>query len=127
MEFSERIAAIRKDMHLSQEKFGELVNVSQRSVAAWESGDRLPSLNVLSDLAAAIGVTVDYLIGRDETIKKQPTVKDDELLAKTLSRVQALSDPALQRVQDFLDGLEAGQAIHSAPPAAQASTSEPDP
>lgn len=118
MEFSERIAAIRKDMHLSQEKFGELVNVSQRSVAAWESGDRLPSLNVLSDLAAALGVTVDHLIGRDEGNKKKPTVVDDGLLEDTIRRVQTLPEPALARVQDFLDGLEAGLSVGSAAPAA---------
>ena len=35
MSFPERIAAIRKKMKLSQEKFGELVNVSQRTVAFW--------------------------------------------------------------------------------------------
>ena len=59
MDFSDRIAAIRKGRHLSQEKFGELVNVSQRTVAAWESGERLPSLAVLGDLSAVLNVSVD--------------------------------------------------------------------
>ena len=44
MDLSTRIVQIRKQMGLSQEKFGELVNMSQRSVAAWESGDRTPLL-----------------------------------------------------------------------------------
>lgn len=123
MDFAERITAIRKGRHMSQERFGELVNMSQRTVAAWESGERLPSLTVLADLADLLNVSVDYLIGNE----KKPTVNDDGLLAKTLSRVQTLSDPALLRVQDFLDGLEAGQAIGSAPPAAQESAAGSDP
>ena len=86
----------------------------------------MPSLQVLEDIAAVLDVSVDYLLGRTDAIKKQPTVNDDGLLAKTISRVQALSDPALQRVQDFLDGLEAGQAIGSAPPAAQDSAAGSD-
>ena len=77
-------------------------------------------------LSSFYGVSIDYLLGRDDATKKQP-INDDGLLAKTLSRVQTLSDPALQRVQDFLDGLEAGQAIGSAPPAAQDPAAGSDP
>ena len=47
MELSARIAAVRKSLGLSQEKFGEMVNMSQRSVAAWESGERTPSFATL--------------------------------------------------------------------------------
>ena len=43
MDFSVRIAAVRKQMGLSQEEFSELVNMSRRTVAAWESGDRTPA------------------------------------------------------------------------------------
>lgn len=120
MGFSDRIYKIRKEKHLSQEKFGELVSVSQRTVAAWESGDRMPSLTVLASLSDTLQVSVDYLIGDDDPKnEKQPTVNsDDGLRALALKRVQALSDPALGRVLDFLDGLQAGQEIAAAPAAA---------
>ena len=119
MDFSARITAIRKGLHISQEKFGEMVNVSQRTVAAWESGDRLPSLAVLEELATALNVSVDYLIGHsDAKNEKQPIVSDDGLRALAVKRVQALSDPALGRVLDFLDGLQAGQDIAAAQAAA---------
>ena len=112
MDFAERITAIRKSRHLSQERFGELVNLSQRTVAAWESGERMPSITALADLAAALNVSVDYLLGNE----KQPTV-DGELLDETIRRVRTLPEPALARVQDFLDGLEAGLTIGPAAPA----------
>ena len=115
MDFAARILAIRKSLHMSQERFGELVSMSQRTVAAWESGERLPSLQVLQDLAAALGVSVDHLLGNE----KQPADDIDGLRADALRRVQALPDPALRRLLDFLDGLQAGQDIAAAQPGAQ--------
>lgn len=121
MTFAQRIAAIRKKRKLSQEKLGELAGVSQRSVAFWESGARMPSNAVLTDLAQRLDVSVDYLLGlSDEPKRKEPAViSDDELLADVISRIQDLPDPALSRVADFLDGLQAGRevaAAQAAPP-----------
>ena len=124
MTFPERITAIRKNLKLSQEKFGELVNVSQRTVAYWESGERTPSFATLSELADRLAVSVDYLTGRTDetkTTKKQPAVQDGELAEEIISRVRTLSDPALERVSAFLEGLEAGQEIAAAVP------DDPDP
>lgn len=124
MDFSQRITAIRKEMKYSQEKFGELVGMSQRSVAAWESGDRFPSYAVLSDLADRLDVSVDYLLGRteDKKIKEQPADQDGELLSQVISRIQDLPDPALTRVSDFLNGIQAGREIA----AEQAAAPDPD-
>ena len=123
MTFAQRIVAIRKEKKLTQEKLGELVNMTQRSVAAWEGGSRFPSLPVLVELAKKLGVTVDFLLGVDhEETKKEPAViTDDELLSEVISRIQDLPDPALSRVADFLDGLQAGQDI------AAAAAADPDP
>lgn len=114
MTFPERITAIRKDLKLSQEKFGELAGVSQRTVAFWEAGERMPSHAVISALADRLDVSVDYLLGRSDEkakTKKQPAVQDGELLENIISRVRVLPDPALSRLSDFLEGLQAGQEI----------------
>ena len=121
--FPQRIAAIRKELKLSQEKFGELAGVSQRSVAFWEAGERMPSHATISALADRLDVSVDYLLGRtdEKTKRKQPAVQNGELLADIISRVQVLPDPALSRLSDFLEGLAAGQEIAAPAPA------DPDP
>ena len=112
MDFSVRIATVRKQMGLSQEEFSELVNMSRRTVAAWESGDRTPSFSTLSDVADTLNVSVDYLLGRtNEQNKKQPAVQDGELLDNIITRLRDLPDPALSRVSIFLEGLQAGQEI----------------
>lgn len=125
MDFSQRIVTIRKQHKMTQEKVGELVNMSQRSVANWESGERCPSIPTLIDLSEKFNVSIDYMLGCSdvpEKAKKQPAVQDDELLSKVISRLQGLSDPALARVSDFLDGLQAGQEVA----AAQAAAPDPD-
>ena len=112
MDFSMRIFQIRKQMGLSQEKFGELVNLSQRTVAAWEAGDRTPSFATLADIAGRLDVSVDYLLGRDvEKEKKQPAADNSELLDDIIKRLRSLPAPALSRVSVFLEGLQAGQEI----------------
>ena len=127
MTFSERITAIRKDLKLSQERFGVLANVSQRTVAFWESGDRMPSHATLSALADRLGVSVDFLLGRadEKAIKKEPAVDRGELLENIITRVRSLPDPALARVSDFLEGLQAGQAIAAAEAADHDPSDEP--
>ena len=123
MLFPQRIAAVRKELKLSQEKFGELAGVSQRSVAFWEAGERMPSHATISALADRLGVSVDYLLGRTDekakTKRKQPAVQDGELLEDIISRVRDLPDPALSRLSDFLEGLAAGQEIAESSPADQ--------
>ena len=126
MLFSERIAAIRKELKISQEKMGELANVSQRTVAFWESGERMPSHATISALADRLGLSVDYLLGRTDqkATKKQPA-DNGELLEDVIARVRTLPDPALSRLSDFLDGLQAGQEIAAQAPAAADQDGEP--
>ena len=134
MTFPERITAIRKELKISQEKFGELAGVSQRTVAFWESGNRTPSFSTLQDLAARLDVSVDYLLGRTDiktrTNKKQPAANDGELLEKIIDRLRVLPNPALSRVSDFVEGLEAGRQSAEAEAAANmpiAKQADPDP
>lgn len=129
MDLPARIVSIRKLMGLSQEKFGEMLNMSQRSVAAWEAGERTPSFATLSDLADKLNVSVDYLLGRTDerksTKKEKPAVQDGELVAAIIARIQALPNEALFRVSDFLDGLQAGQEVAGAEAAAPGSADAP--
>jgi tellurite methyltransferase len=58
------IEEARKAKGLTQEQLAKLVGVTQGAVAQWENGQTHPSFPVLPRLAAALGVTVDELIGK---------------------------------------------------------------
>jgi transcriptional regulator with XRE-family HTH domain len=61
--FGPRLATIRKGRGLSQEKLGEAVGVSQRVIAYYEADDAQPPGPMLPDLARALQVTTDELLG----------------------------------------------------------------
>jgi transcriptional regulator with XRE-family HTH domain len=41
--FSKRLKELRKEKKLSQEKFGELMNIHHRTISYYEAGERIPS------------------------------------------------------------------------------------
>lgn len=128
MTFAQRITAIRKENKWTQEKLGELVDMTQRSVAAWEAGTRQPSYSVLIDLADKLGVSVDYLLGRSDDPKiKEPAINDDELREYTYNRIKSLPLPVLWKVLDLVDAILSGQGSDSGTTAPPGSSDPDDP
>ena len=87
-----RLSELRKSHKLTQIQIADMLGVTQQTIFAWEHGKALPLMDNAIKLSSFYGVSIDYLLGRDDTTKKQP-IDEDGLLAKTLSRVQTLSDP----------------------------------
>ena len=53
----------RKAAGLTQAELAEIINYSDKSVSKWESGNGVPDIYTLIQLAKLYGVTVDVLIG----------------------------------------------------------------
>lgn len=116
-----RYKEARQRAGLSQKSAAISLGVRPPSMSDWESGKTKPTHEHLVAMAALYGTTIDYLIGSSETNKKQPAAQSSELLKNVISRIQDLPDPALSRVSDFLDGLQAGREV------AAAAAADPDP
>ena len=54
---------LRNEKNLSQKQLAKRVGVNASTIALYETGDRLPSLQRLIDLSRALGVTTDFLLG----------------------------------------------------------------
>jgi SOS-response transcriptional repressor LexA len=66
MNISDRISAKRRELSLSQVALAQKIGVSGVSVGKWESGLNQPKGRYLNELAAALGVSVDWLLtGKD--------------------------------------------------------------
>ncbi|MFM4937784.1 LexA family protein [Aeromonas enteropelogenes] len=65
MKINERIKQTRKRLGYSQEILGSRVGVSRVSISQWERGENTPNGRYLNELAAALGVTVDWLLTGD--------------------------------------------------------------
>ena len=69
MNLSEKIQLCRKRAGLSQEALAEKLNVSRQAVSKWETGAAEPELSKLRALAAAFGVTADWLLSEEDAEK----------------------------------------------------------
>ena len=59
-----RLAEVRKDHDLTQQRLSDLSGVSRVSIARIETGKMSPTLGVLEKLAGAMGVTVGELVDK---------------------------------------------------------------
>lgn len=116
-----RIRELRKKKHISQKVLAIELSVKQSSVCGWEKEIKFPSKENLKKLADYFGVSIDYLLGRNENddmqIEKLTVENDSELRKRIIDRVKKLPDPALEHTWAYLEGLQAGQEIAQAKPA----------
>lgn len=76
MKLSEKILYSRKRAGLSQEALADMVGVSRQAVSKWETGETLPETAKLSALAAALGVSVDWLLSDEEPLSQPEQTED---------------------------------------------------
>ena len=61
-EFGKRIMKLRKQKGMTQSKLAEQINVSNKAISRWETGEGFPEITLLKPLAKALGTTVDELL-----------------------------------------------------------------
>ena len=108
-----RLRELRERFGYTQDYVAEAINISRITYVRYENDMRNVRGPELLALAELYHVSVDYILGSENGDEKQPT-DEDGLRNKAIERVQSLPDPALTRVLDFLEGLEAGREIASA-------------
>ena len=64
---SERLKALRKTKDMTQEQLAEYMGVSPQAVSRWETGATSPDISALPQLADLFGISIDELLGYDET------------------------------------------------------------
>ena len=69
MTCGEKIAILRRDNHLTQEQFAELMNVSRQAVSKWEMNVTFPDTEKLIKMSKLFSCSLDYLL-KDEVESK---------------------------------------------------------
>lgn len=82
--FSTRLKELRIEKHYTQEGLAKLVNVSPKTVGAWERGTRQAPIESVVKLSDLFNVSTDYLLGKstkrhyyDLTEKDEKDIQDD--------------------------------------------------
>lgn len=99
---------LRKQKKISQAKLADDLHVTQATVSRWETGEMLPTIDILNELARYFSVSVDFLLGNDK--EKAATQKDDDFdpnIAKAVEIMNGLPDDlqevALSQLRSLAD------------------------
>lgn len=111
-EFKNIIYSLRAAKGLSQKDLSKELGVGQSTVAMWESGQRIPSVQMYEQLADYFNVDLDYLHGRTDIVRKTmfdefgnnyfPSDKKLQYLNKYYSQLNDIGqDEAVKRVREL--------------------------
>lgn len=90
---------LKKDKSKSVKEMCQVCGVNKNILSTMASGS-MPTLDNLSKIADYLGVSVDYLIGRDN---KNST--SDEVRSAIISKVYSMPDEQCKKFLDFLESL----------------------
>ena len=97
MKFNERLKALREKSGMTQEQLAKESGVSARMIQRYESGSYRPRLGGAEQIAKALNVTTDQLLGTDGM-----------LVAQAAEKYGARGAKQAQQLTDEVTGLFAG-------------------
>lgn len=109
MDFKFNLRNLRREQNISAATLAIYLNVSKSAISMWESGKARPSRENLNKLAKYFNVTMDYLIGREDTAIDD-ILTDEEIInvenGKTILKDMAhLSKEEQDKVKEYIEFL----------------------
>ncbi len=65
------ISEKRKALGLTQQELAEKLQITNKAVSKWETGDGMPDVQLLTPLANELGVTVDEILNGEEKVEEK--------------------------------------------------------
>ena len=96
MSLSDNMLLIRKKKGFSQADLGKMIGTSGDVIGRYERGDISPSVEVVSKIADALEVSVDYLLGKTK-------MEMDKQALKRLEDISNLPDESKKFVLNLVD------------------------
>lgn len=100
------ITHARIDKGLKQAELAKLCGISPSAVSQWEAGEKTPRRENLEKMASVLGVTVEYLMGKENDPAQIDMDRVDMALLKEL---QDLTPTERQKTHAFIAGLKANR------------------
>lgn len=75
LKLSENIVNLRREKKITQEDLADFIGVTKAAVSKWETGQSLPDILILPQLAAYFDVTVDELLGYEAQLNREQIQK----------------------------------------------------
>ena len=98
MSLKSRLAILRKDKGISQTELGNIAGIHPNVLGRYERGEATPSVDMAAKLADALGVSLDYLVGKTDM------ELDQNMIDKVLT-IQKLPEEDQKCILYSIDGL----------------------
>lgn len=92
---SERLAEVRKANKLSQTEVATKLNVTKQSVANWENGNVMPSIDMLIKISTVFNVSSDFLLG----LNNRKFIDVTNLTLEETAHIQSIINDLKKRCQ----------------------------
>ncbi|MGM0500274.1 MAG: HD domain-containing phosphohydrolase [Bacillota bacterium] len=97
--FKNRIKTLRKEKKITQSKLAKKLNYSRSTIAQYESGTRVPSINFLIETSNFFNVSLDYLLGRTDI-----RLSFQNYLSKYTESILLFINPENGKIVDYSPG-----------------------
>lgn len=87
MEIKDRIKMLMEERNLTQKELANLSSITEASMSKYLSGERTPRIDVIVNLANALHVTTDELIGNDIEDEKMDLARLKIVLARGMETI----------------------------------------
>lgn len=84
--FSVKLKELRKEFGYKQQDLAQILNVSQQTIAKWESGKAEPSISTLTKLSKVFNCLVDELIVDEELARETPLTQNTEYISTAINK-----------------------------------------
>jgi transcriptional regulator with XRE-family HTH domain len=107
--FGQRLGSLRKAAGFTQVEFAAEVGITQRMVAYYEAPNAQPPAHLLPQMAQALGVSVDVLLGLAEP--RRPKKIATNRLERRLLEIEKLGPKAKRQITQLLDSFIEGEKL----------------
>lgn len=91
------LAELRKERNLTQAELGEKLGVTNKTISRWETGNYMPSVEMLEELSTMYGMTINELLSG----KKLSTKEYKEMAETNIKETLKESTFSLKEKQEF--------------------------
>ncbi len=80
------IKSLRKENSLTQREVAERLNVSEKTISKWETGNGMPEVSIMLPLCKLFGISINELLSGERLDEKQYVEKAEENMAMLVDR-----------------------------------------
>lgn len=107
-----RLLHLREDKGKEKQDLATYLDVTARSYARYETGERIPDLETVDRLADYFGCTVDYLLGRGESRLLNIISREEAICYKDITRKGYNGKLAHGLMKEIIDNQSYHERVH---------------